>query len=188
MLQLPGGFPEVFPLFSEAEVEDAVTGVARQINKKLAAKNPLVITLLNGGVVFSGKLLPQLTFPLQQDYLHATRYRDATTGSQLQWHARPRSSLLGRTVLLLDDIYDLGFTLEAVFNFCVEQGAAGVYSAVLVRKNFDEKPAGGIAGYQPDFAGLKCGDEFVIGSGMDYRGFGRNIPGIYAVRMESENE
>lgn len=188
MEQLPEGSPEVFPLFSAAEIDRAISRIAGQLNAALKNKNPLAIVLLQGGLVFSGKLLPQLKFPLQQDYLHASRYGDATAGKTLQWISKPQTPLANRTVLLLDDIYDRGHTLEAVYQYCLQQGAKEVYSAVLVKKQLEGEAMDSIARYQPDFAGLECGDEFVIGSGMDYRGFGRNIPGIYAVRLAGKSE
>lgn len=188
MEQLPEGSPEAFPIFTEVEVDQAITRVAGQLNATFRGKTPLAIVLLNGGLIFSGKLLPQLKFPLQQDYLHASRYGDATVGKTLKWVSRPHVPLENRTILLLDDIYDRGHTLEQVYHYCLQQGAKEVYSAVLIKKLLEGDTGSGVARYLPDFVGLECGDEFVIGSGMDCQGFGRNIPGIYAIKVDDKNE
>ena len=126
---------------------------------------------------FSGKLLTRLAFPLQIDYLHATRYRNNTQGSELEWHRLPALSLHGRDVLILDDILDEGATLAAVVAHCRAQGAARVLTAVLVDKHHERK----VPGIRADFVGLRVEDRYLYGYGMDYRGYLRNAAGIYAV-------
>jgi hypoxanthine phosphoribosyltransferase len=84
----------------------------------------------------------------------------------------------GRTVLIIDDIFDEGYTLEAVINACKAQGAKEVLTAVLIDKEHDRKAPG----MSVDFTGLKVEDRYVFGYGMDYRGYWRNAPGIYAVK------
>ena len=164
-------------LHTEAEVEAAIDALAGQVSTALRDRNPLLLCLMNGGLVFSGKLLTRLAFPLQIDYLHATRYRDNTQGSELEWHRLPALSLLGRDVLILDDILDEGATLAAVVEHCRAQGAARVLTAVLVDKRHERK----VDGVCADFVGLRVEDRYLYGYGMDYRGYLRNAAGIYAV-------
>ena len=99
-------------------------------------------------------------------------------GADLQWKARPGMSLEGRCVLVVDDILDEGLTLAAVLEWCREQGAEQVLSAVLVHKDHDRKPALKRA----DFTGLTVPDRYVFGCGMDYQGRFRNLRGIYALK------
>ena len=128
---------------------------------------------MNGGLVPTGWLLPLLHFPLQLDYLHVTRYRGETCGHDLEWRARPKIPLQGRTILLIDDVYDAGMTLSQVADDCLQQGSSRVYTAVLVKK----MRMG--AGIKPDIVGLEAPDRYLIGCGMDYKNYLRNLPAIY---------
>ncbi|MBQ85561.1 MAG: hypoxanthine-guanine phosphoribosyltransferase [Gammaproteobacteria bacterium] len=164
-------------LHTEAEVEDAIDLLAAKVSTALRDRNPLLLCLMNGGLVFAGKLLTRLDFPLQIDYLHATRYRNNTQGSELNWHRLPMLSLDGRDVLIIDDILDEGETLAAVVEHCRAQRAASVLTAVLVDKLHERK----VADICADFIGLRVEDRYLYGYGMDYRGYLRNAAGIYAV-------
>ncbi|MDY7220240.1 hypoxanthine-guanine phosphoribosyltransferase [Denitrificimonas sp. JX-1] len=166
-------------LFTEKEIEGAIDRVAEQINQQLADSNPVVFCVMNGGLIFSGKLLMKLTFPLEQSYLHASRYRNETSGGELFWKAKPEISLMDREVLIVDDILDEGHTLSAIVDFCKRSGASQVYTAVLMDKQHDRKARPGL---KADFFGLYCADRYIFGYGMDYKGYWRNAAGIYAVK------
>ncbi len=166
-------------LHDAAAVDAAVDRLAAAISDALRDANPLVIAVLHGGLIPAGLLLPRLDFPLQVDYLHATRYRGETRGGELHWRAHPHVTLEGRTVLLVDDIYDEGHTLAAIHRYCVDAGAVRVWGAVLVDKRHDRK-----ADYRPEFTGLEVPDRYVFGYGMDYKDYLRNAPGIFAVKEE----
>lgn len=164
-------------LFNKQEVLTAIAKLAAAISKELSHSNPVVIAIMNGGLIPMGLLATELDFPLQMDYLHATRYRNQTTGSELQWLAYPKTPLRDRTVLLVDDIHDEGITLDAIKTFCQTEGARHVYSAVLVNKLHDRKN-----NTDADFVALEVPDRYVFGFGMDYKGMLRNAPGIFAVK------
>lgn len=166
-------------LADETRIATAIAAVAERISADLRSELPLLLCVMRGGVVFTGQLLPKLRFPLDFDYVHATRYGDATQGGALDWRVLPAQSLAGRHVLLVDDILDVGTTLEAIRTHCLENGAASVRSAVLVEKQHDRKA---VASLKADYAALSVPDRYVFGYGMDYRGYWRNAPGIYAVR------
>ncbi len=166
-------------LFSLEQVEQAIQQMANEISTKLAESDPVVLSIMNGGLIFAGKLIPQLNFPLQMDYCHATRYRGETSGSELHWKSLPQVNLSDRVVLVVDDIYDEGHTLLAILKAIAAQNAKAVYTAVLVDKDHDRKAD---PGYRPDFIGLTIPDRYVFGFGMDYKEYWRNAPGIYAVK------
>jgi hypoxanthine phosphoribosyltransferase len=166
-------------LADEAEVTAAIDRLAREISLRLQQSRPLLLTVMNGGLIFAGQLLPRLRFPLETGYLHATRYGHATSGGGIAWPVRPDFELSGRTVLLLDDILDEGVTLAAIADYCRAEGAAEVLTAVLVEKRHERKVA---PGYRADFTGIETPDRFLFGYGLDYRGFWRNAPGIFAVK------
>ncbi len=165
-------------LFTEEQVERALDAMAARIGERLVDLNPIVMCVLNGGLVPTGKLVTRLSFSLQIDYLHATRYRNSTSGGDLTWLARPHMDIRGRTVLVVDDILDEGVTLAAIMDYCREQGADSVHSAVLVEKRHERKY--GLK--NADFVGLEVEDRYVFGYGMDYKGYLRNAAGIYAVQ------
>ena len=166
-------------LADETTVEAALDRMATEITARLADANPLVYAVMNGALIFAGRILPRLPFPLEVAYLHATRYGHAIQGTLLDWRVRPTQDLRGRTVLVLDDILDEGHTLEAIIAHLKEEGAAEVLSAVLVHKLHERKAKPGM---RADFTGLDIPDRFLFGCGMDYKGYWRNAPGIYAVK------
>jgi hypoxanthine phosphoribosyltransferase len=166
-------------LVSGTEVAGCIRRVAKEITEQLKDSNPVLLCIMNGGLIFTGQLLTQLVFPLEVDYVHATRYGHETAGAHLHWTVRPQLELKGRTVLLVDDILDEGVTLAAIAEFCRQQGAEKVLMAVLVEKLHLRKVTPGM---RADFTGLEVGDRFLFGYGLDYKGYWRNAPGIYAVK------
>ncbi len=166
-------------LADTAVVERAIVRLAGDISRDLAAEFPVLLCVVKGGIVFAGKLLTQLHFPLDFDYVHATRYRNTTEGSGLEWKVPPSLSLAGRHVLVVDDILDVGATLDAIVAWCHGQGAASVRTAVLVDKKHQRKSR---PDFKADYTGLEIADRYLFGYGMDYQGYWRNAPGIYAVK------
>jgi hypoxanthine phosphoribosyltransferase len=164
-------------LHGREEVEAAFDKMAAEITAALANKNPLVLCVMTGGVIPAGMLLPRLDFPLMTDYIHATRYGHKTEGGSLDWIVKPHKPHKDRVVLLVDDIFDEGLTLEAIVHDCKEAGAAEVYTAVLV-----EKIRSRLTELKVDFVGLQVVDRYLFGYGMDYKGYLRNAAGIYAVK------
>jgi hypoxanthine phosphoribosyltransferase len=144
----------------------------------LSQCNPLLLCVMNGGIILTGRLATRLKFPLQMDYIHATRYREALQGADLQWRVTPATSIADRTVLVLDDIFDEGETLAGIKDWCEARGAQKVYTAVLVDKQHQRKST---RLKQADFTALYAEDKYLFGYGMDYKGYWRNAPGIYAV-------
>jgi len=160
-----------------AAVEAALDRLATAITQTMAEQTPLLLGVMSGAVVPLGRLLPRLDFPLELDYIHASRYRGSTVGRDLVWLARPQTPLKGRHVLLVDDILDEGATLDGIMQECRDLGAASVRIAVLCEKRHSRRANGLVA----DFVGLEVPDRYVFGAGMDYRGYLRNANGLYAV-------
>ena len=168
-------------LFSMVEIEQALDNMAQAIHKRLSEKNPVVLCVMIGGLVPVGNLLPRLTFPLEIDYIHATRYQGAMSGGELNWIVKPRTDLRDRTVLVVDDILDGGITLNAIIQEVAAMGAAEIYTAVLVDK-YQKRVPEGLP--QADFVGLEVDDHYIFGYGMDYKEYLRNAPGIYQIAPE----
>ncbi|HNQ03499.1 MAG TPA: hypoxanthine-guanine phosphoribosyltransferase [Thiobacillaceae bacterium] len=168
-------------LVSATQIEQTLDILASRIGDALADRMPLALCVMGGAVIFAGKLLPRLGFPLEFDYLHATRYRDGTRGMDIEWCALPRKDVRGRCVLLLDDILDEGHTLAAAKARLLEMGAAQVWIAVLADKDLGHsKPV------TADFIGLSLPRRYVFGMGLDAYGLWRNLPAIYALKEERD--
>jgi hypoxanthine phosphoribosyltransferase len=166
-------------IVDEAAVIAAIGRIAAEMTAELKEANPVLICCMNGGLAFAGQLLTKLIFPLQIDYVHATRYGHEINGVALDWKVRPQIDIHGRTVVLLDDILDEGVTLAAIAEYCRQQGATKIMMAVLVEKLHLRKVTPGM---RADFTGIEVGDRFLFGYGLDYKGYWRNASGIYALR------
>lgn len=164
-------------LISASQVSEAIASMANRIAADIGDSNPLVLCVMGGGVVFTGQLLPQLQFPLEFDYVQASRYHNQTEGQNLVWKVMPGENVTGRTVLVLDDILDEGHTLAAIKDKCLALGAKQVVIAVLVEKALNKtKPVAA------NYVGLQVPDRYVFGCGMDVYGWWRNLPAIYALK------
>jgi hypoxanthine phosphoribosyltransferase len=170
-------------IFDHDTVQASVTRMAAVLNSRFGNPDseefPLVLGVMGGAVVFTGNLLPQLTFPLEFDYIHVSRYGDGDVGGEVVWKVIPRPTVAGRTVLVLDDILDEGETLAHVKQRLLDMGAAEVIIAV-----FADKDIGKVKPIKPDLVGLTIPNRFVVGFGMDVYGYWRNLPGLWAIRPE----
>jgi hypoxanthine phosphoribosyltransferase len=165
-------------LFSEADVHLGLDKMASAIQADMAESNPIVVSVMTGGLITTGHLLTRLNFNLQVDYVHATRYQGEMSGGQIEWIAKPKTSLKDRTVIIVDDILDAGITLASIKSEFESQGAKEVRTAVLVNKN-RQRPIEGLQ--TADYVGLEVDDHFIFGFGLDYKGYFRNLAGIYIV-------
>jgi len=165
-------------LLNRDEINHGIAALAESMSKVLAEKNPIIICIMNGGLNFCAALLSHFTFPLQVDYLHLSRYRGALAGSDVQWLGKPTLDLRDRVIVLVDDILDHGLSLQAAQDFCQQQGAKQIYSAVLVKKILENNTQH----FQADFVAFECEDRYLFGFGMDYKNYLRNAPGIYALK------
>jgi len=161
----------------EASVQRALHRLAEEITARLGERFPLVLSVMGGSVVFSGQLLPLLRFPLEFDYVHATRYDGTTRGGKLTWKVLPHLPVAERAVLVLDDILDVGDTMAAIKRRLLEDGAAEVVCAV-----FADKDLGRSKPIRADFVGVTVPDRYVFGFGMDVEEAWRNLPAIYALK------
>lgn len=167
------------PVASAEQVQAAVERVAAEVGRRLGDSYPLVLAVMGGAIVFAGQILPKLRFPLDFDYLHASRYGSRTSGSSdIEWRGAPPQGIEGRNILVLDDILDGGDTMAAIRARLMALGPTSFHCAVLVEKMLKkEKPI------TPDFVGLRIPDRFVFGCGMDAHGYWRNLPEIRAMRQ-----
>lgn len=165
-------------LYSEQTVSEAISTVAAALNADYQKDCPTLLSVMNGAIFFTGQLTPRLTFPLILDYVHATRYQNGVEGKAVQWLVKPKATIKGENVLVLDDILDEGHTLKAIVDECYLLGAKQVKVAVLVEKDLNkQKPI------MADYVGITVPDRYIFGCGMDIHGWWRNLPAIYALKQ-----
>ncbi|BCE03808.1 hypoxanthine-guanine phosphoribosyltransferase [Marinicellulosiphila megalodicopiae] len=166
-------------IFSREQIMLAIDKMAKKITEQYHDKNPILLTVMNGGLMIAAHLAERLNFPLEMQYCHATRYRGATSGeADLQWPVRPQDTINGRHVIVVDDIYDEGATLFGMLEY-LNGKCESVATAMLLDKQHDRKSHPELI---IDYVGLECPDRYVFGFGMDYKHLGRNLPVIYAVK------
>ncbi|MCP3688946.1 MAG: hypoxanthine-guanine phosphoribosyltransferase [Gammaproteobacteria bacterium] len=162
-------------LFDADRVEQTIAELAATVASDFENRFPLVLCVMNGGLYLTGQLLRYWEFPLTIDYVHTTRYRLATLGNDVLWKSYPQTEISDRHVLIVDDIFDQGYTLEEVTAYCHQHGAKSCKSIFLIRKTYDHRKAD----ITPDYVGLECGDCYVYGAGMDLNSYFRNLSSIY---------
>lgn len=167
-------------VLTAAEANAAYEAMAAQILDAYAQHPPVVLACMVGGLIPTAGLLSRMQMQLEVDYVHATRYRGGTSGHDVEWRVAPPPRIHGRHVLVVDDILDEGYTLAAILRAVRDAGAASVRSAVLVEKVHDRRAPG----LEADFLGGDVPDRYVFGCGMDYKGWHRQLPAIYAVAPE----
>lgn len=170
-------------LYTTEQVNAALDKMAAEITAELKDANPLILCVMTGAMITTGHLATRLNFPLEIDYIHATRYRGTNRGGDLHWLVEPRQSLKDRAILVVDDIMDGGLTLAAIIDYCKQASAKSIHTAVLVSKN-RQREAG--VNFEPDFVGVTTEDKYLFGFGLDYHEYLRNVAGIYAVHAEDQ--
>lgn len=187
-MTIPDNMPDLATALASAQIihdratiESTIDAMGARIAADYAeGARPVFLTVMHGALPFAAQLALAIGargVDLEFDYLHATRYRGATTGGSLEWKHRPATPLQGRRVLLVDDIIDEGHTLSEVRAWCLAQGASEVRIAAMVVKRHGRC----VDGLCADYAGLDVPDRYVFGYGMDYQEQARNLPAIYAL-------
>lgn len=168
-------------LFAPEAVDRAYDVMAASVRERLHDPRPVVLAVMLGGMYPAVELTRRLDLPVEVDYVHATRYRGETRGGAIHWGHWPEQSLAGRSVILVDDIFDEGHTLAAIRNRLGD--SKSVITAVLALKRHDR----GLPRDWIDCYGLEVPDRYVFGCGMDLGGHWRGLPGIWALPEEAEN-
>lgn len=165
---------------SRAEVRAAVDAMAAEINDWYGDSTIILLIVMTGAVMPAAWVAQRLEMPLEMDFVHATRYTGQTAGGEIEFRVPPRLNLEGQNVLIVDDIYDIGLTLQTIERYCETRGARSVESAVLVRKIHGRETTDRL----PRFIGLEVDDRYVFGCGMDAYEHWRHLDEIRALEEE----
>ena len=167
------------PMISSAQIARRVHRLGRQISEVYAdIDTPLVmVVILKGATVFAADLLRSLSIPAELEFVRASSYPSGTSSNgKLKLAHMVEGPLVGRHVLLVEDIIDSGVTVNAVAKRIRNLGAASVRLAALL-----DRPARRVVEVKIDFTGFVIPDRFVIGYGLDYAGLYRELPHIYSL-------
>ncbi len=159
------------------EVAAAVKRMAAAVNAYYEDRPIILVAVMTGAIMPAAWLATRLNMPLQLDFIHATRYAGQTEGGELDFRVPPRLNLQNHDVLIVDDIYDVGLTLQLIEKYCLSRGARSVNSAVLVRKIHQRETTGEL----PAFIGMEVEDKYVFGCGMDAYEYWRQLDEIRAL-------
>lgn len=168
---------KIFSIHIKAkEIEEAVDKIAIQINKDLEGKNPLFLVVLNGAFVFAADLLKKITIPCEISFVKLSSYVGTKSTSIIRELIGLDEVVSGRTIVILEDIIDTGLTMGATREKLKKLEAKDVRIATLLFK-----PKAFKLNYHIDYVGIEIENDFIVGYGLDYNGYGRNIPEIYKI-------
>ncbi len=158
-------------LLDEAQLLAGVQRLAKEIDSHYRGRPLTVVAVMTGSVVLFADLIRMLSMPLRVGVIQASSYRGATQPGELAVDTKMLLDVENRDVLLVDDIFDTGRTLDRLMKIVQQRGAHSVRSALLLRKQrTHDVPV------RPDFVAFEIPDEFVVGYGLDYRDMYRNLP------------
>lgn len=163
---------------SEAEIAAAVDKVADQLMKDYADKNPLFLMVLNGSFMFASDLLKRVTIPATMASIKLSSYEGMLTTGKVREVIGLTEDITGRHVVIIEDIVDTGTTMHGLIPMLKEKGAASVEICTFLHKPealiFEDA--------RPKYIGFEINNLFVIGYGLDYDGYARNIPEVYVLK------
>ncbi len=158
------------------EIENAVQTVADHINRDYRNKEPLLLAVLNGSFIFASDLVRKINVPCEVSFIKYSSYQGTTTTGEVKQLIGLDKAIEGRDVILIEDIVDTGITLEKIRDEVFLQHPASLRIA-----SFCFKPEAFTKDYHIDYIGMKIPNNFIVGYGLDYNGFGRNLPDIYTL-------
>jgi hypoxanthine phosphoribosyltransferase len=159
-----------------SDIKGAIWKIADKINEDLKDKNPVMVCILNGSFMFAADLLKLIKFPCQISFVKLASYEGISSSGQVKELIGVNEELAGRAVVLLEDIVDSGITVKKCINQVKNAGAKEVIVATLLYK-----PDAMKEDIKIDYVGMEIPNDFIVGYGLDYNGYGRNLPDIYRI-------
>jgi hypoxanthine phosphoribosyltransferase len=160
----------------EKEIVEAIDQIARKINNDYEGKNPLFIAILNGAFMFASELFKKINVDCEISFVKYSSYAGTATTGQVNTLIGSNEDVTGRDIIILEDIVDTGITMEKVVRDINVFKPASVKIATLLFK-----PAAFQKTYKIDYVGKEIPNDFIVGFGLDYDGFGRNLKDIYKI-------
>jgi len=164
---------------ADVEIQAAVRKVADAINRDMAGKDPLFLCVLNGAFMFASDLMKNVNVPCQITFIKLSSYEGLYTTGAVKEIIGLNESVVGRTVVVVEDIVDTGITMERILASLKAKGASEIHVATFL-----QKPDALQRNIQVDYIAMKIPNDFIVGYGLDYDGYGRNMKDIYTVVAE----
>ena len=165
-------------LLSQEDIHQRILELGREIDRHYEGREIIIVTLLDGAIVFTADLIRNLTIPLRLDCLRVSSYGNSTdpeTAPRIL--SSLKSEVADKHVLLVDDILDTGNTMQRVSEEVLEKDPASVHSCVFL-----DKPDRRENEFRADWTGFSIPDEFVVGYGLDYAGRYRQLPYVATLK------
>ena len=160
----------------EDQIAQSVKAVAERINRDLAGKNPLFIAVLNGSFIFAADLMRNITIPCEISFVKLASYQGTTSTGVIKEDIGLNEDLAGRTVVILEDIVDTGFTIKRMIETLGTRGPESVHICTLLLK-----PGKLQVPLNVEYAAMEIPNDFIVGYGLDYDQQGRNLRDIYTL-------
>lgn len=166
---------------TDAEIQKAVAVVAMQINTDLKDKKPLFLAVLNGSFMFASDLMKKVNIECEVSFMKLASYEGTSSTGKIKQLIGLNEAIKGRTVVIVEDIVDTGTTIEDILEQLKELGAEEIKIATLLFK-----PAAYTKTFPIEYAAIVVPNDFLVGYGLDYNGFGRNLADIYVLDSTAE--
>lgn len=158
------------------EINLAVESIADRLNHDMQGKNPIFLVILNGAFIFAADLYRKITIESEISFVKLASYSGTSSTSEVKELIGLNEKLKGRTVVILEDIIDTGTTMQYLINKLDYLGVAEIKLAALLFK-----PTAFRESFRIDYLGMEIPNDFIVGYGLDYDGFGRNYADIYKI-------
>ncbi len=169
-------------LLTEEQIKARIRELGKQLSEEYAGKDPVVIGVLKGVVVFYSDMLRHLTVPCQCDFMWISSYAGTNSTGSMVVKRDVSEDIKGRHVLILEDIFDTGSSLDFTYRHLLSKEPASIKICTLLDKPSRRKP--GIT-LQADYVGFEVPDAFVVGYGLDYNEHYRNLPYVGVLKPEA---
>jgi len=161
---------------SKETIQKAIERLANQITKDFHDKEPIFLGILNGSFMFAADLFKHFDFPCQISFLKIASYQGTSTSGTVKRLIGINEDIQGKTVIILEDIIDTGITMENIVKQLIGYEPAEIKIATLILK-----PEALEKDVKIDYVGIEIPNDFIVGYGLDYNGFGRNYEDIYSI-------
>ncbi|MFM2292792.1 MAG: hypothetical protein RIS29_2605 [Bacteroidota bacterium] len=163
----------------ESKILEAVKAVAEQINKDVEGLNPVFMCVLNGAFMFASDLMKNINVPCEITFVKLSSYDGFYSSGVVKEIIGLNESIVGRNVVVVEDIIDTGVTMERIISSLRAKGAESIRVATFLHK-----PEALKCDIKIDYIAMKIPNDFIVGYGLDYDGYGRNLKDIYTVVPE----
>ena len=168
-------------LLSQEQLQTRIRELGEILTAEYAGKNPIVVGVLKGVVIFYADMIRQIKVPCQMDFMRVSSYQGTQSTGKAVFGGKMSENIEGRHVLILEDIFDTGHSLNFLYNHLIQKNPASIKICTLLDKPSRRNPE---ITLKPDWVGFEVPNAFVVGYGLDYNEAYRNLPYIGILKPE----